>query len=284
MKSISTKILSAIIITVLSLQLNIAGPQYANSKTKEIIEKMIEAHGGKAKWENAPSVSFTNIFFNPFAKKGQNPWWISDEIFDQKTRKAYHYWPIIDAKLAYDGKNVWTLNWRGNPPKMQSHFFYYFLNLPWLTQDDNVVLGEPGTGKLPGFDKEYITVKMTFSKVPIVGKTTKDSFELFIDPDSHILQGYVYYVGFGAILDQMKMPPEMEIFGPVVRVFQDYREFDGLLMPTRFYSTNPKGDPIYGHHAVTDYSFTKQFDKNLVKMPADAVIDKSSAKRQTASK
>lgn len=243
---------------------------------------MIEAHGGFKKWENAPTVSYDNLFFNPSTPKEQDPWWVTHEIIDQRTKNVFQFWPIYNSKLVFDGQNTWTANWSiGNHPKFMVHFFYYFLNLPWLTQDKNVSLSEKGTGKLPGLEKDYLIVEMTFKEVPTVGKTQKDKFILYIDPQTYILQGYHYYISYGSMMDLMGLPANLETMGPVVRVFQNFTSVDGLLMPTRFYSTNPNGDPIYGHHVIINYSFKKEFENDWLIMPSDAKIDKSSPNRKS---
>lgn len=189
---------------------------------------------------------------------------------------------MYNTKLGYDGTNVWTTNWiYPNWPRLVTHFFYYFNNLPWLTQDDNVFLGQPEKGTLPGFDKEYITVDMTFPEAPTVGKTVNDKFVLFIDPDTYLLQGYHYYIGYGTMLDYSNQPADKKAVGPNVRIIKNYINVEGLLMPSRYYTTNLKGDPIGGHHTVLNYSITKQLDEALIQIPPEGKIDKSSELRKT---
>ena len=84
----------------------------------------------------------------------------------------YQDWPIEGAVLVYDGEEVWTTDWnKPNKPKMHTLFFFYFVNLPWVTQDDNVQLGAPERSKLPGFDKEFHAIRMSFRDRPSPGKT-----------------------------------------------------------------------------------------------------------------
>ncbi len=44
-----------------------AQQKYDNPQTKEVVEKMVAAHGGLDTWRNAPTISYDNIFFNPSA-------------------------------------------------------------------------------------------------------------------------------------------------------------------------------------------------------------------------
>lgn len=249
---------------------------YATSETEDVINRLVEAHGGLDKWKNATTIAFDNVMYNPFAQSEAEKWWVSREVIDQKTRRAYQYWQIDDAVLVYDGEETWTTNWnRGNPPKMMVHFFYYFTSLPWLTQDDNVHLGEPGKGSLPGFDKEYVTIDMSFTEKPGVGKTERDLFKLYIDPDTYMLQGYEYSLGYGALLDLMGVP-EGELFGPMLRVHDAFTDVDGLLFPAQFHTMPTDGSTTYGNHVILNYSLTEPFDESRVAKPADAVVDMSS--------
>jgi len=266
-----------------SLGQDMMGPDYASSKTKEVIQKMLKAHGGLEKWKKVKSLSFDNIFFNPAASQMEwpSPWWVSHEVIDLKNRRAYHDWPLDNAKLTFDGEKVWTVDWKnGNMPKMQAMFFFYFAALPFLTQDSNVRLGEPGMAKLPGFDKEYITVVMGFTEKPTIGKTDKDSFKLFIDPDTHILQDYEYKMGFGAMLDAMGLPPEAEVFGPMLRIHDKFTKVNGLTFPTELHTMPPDGSTIYGNHVLFNYSLTEKFDESRMKMSINVIIDKSNAERK----
>jgi len=261
-------------------------PDYASMKTKEVVEKMIEAHGGMKMWQDAKSVSFDNIFFNPSAEQMEwpSPWWVSHEVIEPRTRQAYHDWPLDDAQLSYDGKQVWTVDWaQANSPKMQALFFYYFIGLPWLTQDPNVKLSQTGKGMLPGFEKEFITVTMTFKEKPAVGKTDKDSFKFYIDPDTHLLQGYEYVMGFGAMLDAMGMP-DGQLMGPMLRIHDKFTKVNGLTLPAEMHTMAPDGSMTYGHHIINNYSLSKPFDQKRMKKPYNAVVDNSSAMRKMSKK
>ncbi len=269
-----------------SLGQDMMGPLYSSPKTKEIIQKMIQAHGGMKVWQDAKSVSFDNIFFNPSAEQMEwpSPWWVSHEVIDPRTRQAYHDWPLDGAQLSYDGNQVWTVDWaQANSPKMQALFFYYFIGLPWLTQDQNVKLSQTGKGMLPGFEKEFITVTMTFKEKPAVGKTDKDSFKFYIDPDTHLLQGYEYVMGFGAMLDAMGMP-DGQLMGPMLRIHDKFAKVDGLTLPAEMHTMAPDGSMTYGHHVINNYSLNKPFDQKRMKKPSNAVVDNSSAMRKMSKK
>ena len=258
------------------------GPTYATPETRDVIEKMLGAHGGYARWRDAPTVSFDNVFFNPFAGEGQNPWWISHQVIEQKTRRVYQDWPQSGGELAYAGDEVWVRNWGvGNHPVFETYFFYWFVNLPWLTQEPYVSLGPVGTDRLPGYDKDFHTVRLEFATAPSIGKNERDAFELFIDPDDGLLRGYRYWVAWGPMLDAMRIP-EGEIFGPMLRVHDTFGEFDGVVVPIRFHTMAADGSQTYGHHTVLNYSLTRPFDESRLEKPADAMVDEIKDVRRSA--
>lgn len=138
-------------------------PHYASKETEKIILKMIDSHGGIKAWKAITTFSFDNIMFSE--SLGDQPFWINQVTVDQKTRRVYQEWPLHNSTMAYDGNKAWSVNWSvGNAPKFEALFFYYFLNLPWLTQDDNVKLGETIKIKHKAFDNEVYVIDMGFTK------------------------------------------------------------------------------------------------------------------------
>jgi len=253
----------------------LAGPQYASEETQQVIEKMLKAHGGLERWQSAPSISYDAIMHNNYHGKNEFAWWVQHEVIDQQTRQVYQDWSLDGAQLGYDGNEVWTQNWnRSNPPTMMVHFFYYFVNLPWLTQDDGVILGEPQTFTWPEINKELIEVSMTFSEAPGPGKTAKDYFVLYINPDNWRLFGYQYGIGYQRFLDLVNMPEGQETFGPLWRVITKYSEVDGLVFPAAF-RTMPEPDArIVGNHVILNIDVSQPFDQNKAKRPVGGITDR----------
>jgi hypothetical protein len=252
----------------------LAAPQYASEETRRVIGNMLEAHGGLERWQAAPSISYDAVMHNNFHGKNEFAWWVQHEVINQKTRQVYQDWPLDGAQLGFDGKEVWSQNWnRANPPTMMVHFFYYFVNLPWLTQDEGVILGEPRKFTWPEADKELIEISMNFSQAPTVGKTEKDYFVLYIDPDSWRLFGYQYGIGYRRFLDLVNMPEGQETFGPLWRIITKYSEVDGLVFPAAF-RTMPEPDArIVGNHVILNIDVSKPFDSAKSVQPEDGVVD-----------
>jgi len=134
---------ASILLALLMAPCALAQPDYASEETKRVVEAMVDAHGGIDRWRAAPSIRFDDIMYMPFHERENFAWWAAHEVIDQKTRQVWQNWPMDDAMIGYDGEKVWSTNWnKGNPPSSMVHFFYYFVNLPWLTQDDGVILSE----------------------------------------------------------------------------------------------------------------------------------------------
>lgn len=253
----------------------LAAPKYKNEKTKQVIESMVKAHGGIEKWRSIPAISFDNVMHNNYHGKNELAWWVARETIDQKTKKVHQDWYLNDAQIAYDGKDVWSHNWKkANPPTAMVYFFYYFVNLPFITQDDGVILSEVSEFEWPGHGgKKYHEVKMTFEKKPVIGKSALDYFVLYIDMETHLLVGYQYAVGNRALLKSLGQPPERELFGPLWRLITKNQTVDGLVFPAAF-RTKPEADErIVGNHIITHIDVTTPFDESKLTMPNGAVVD-----------
>ena len=277
-RSVGAFLFSCLFSTTLTAQ---SGPVYATPETREVVERMIDAHGGLEEWRAAPSVSYDNIFFNPMAPA--DSWWVSHEVTQQNTRRTYQHWPLDGAVLAFDGETTWTDGWRrANNPKFMVHFFFYFVNLPWITQDPGVVLGAPQRAPLPGDETEYITIEMTFSDAPTVGKTKDDSFKLYVDPETYLLKGYEYTIGWGPMLDGMQVP-EGQLFGPTLRVHDRFSTVDGLVVPAVMRTISGDGSQVFGHHTILNPSFSQAFDEGRLVQTPTAVVDTVGGERRPRS-
>jgi hypothetical protein len=250
-----------------------AGPQYANDESQRIIEAMVNAHGGIERWNAAPAIRFDNVMHDNHAGRERFAWWVAHEEIDQKTRQVWQDWPMDDAQIGYDGEQVWSENWnRGNPSAMMVHFFYYFVNLPWLTQDDGVILSEATRFEWPGFENELYEIRMSYEEAPAIGKSSKSYYVLYIDPESYQLVGYQYASGYRPLLDAMGMPESKEVFGPMWRTIIKYEEVGGLLFPSAFHTSpgGPEGK-LAGDHVILNIDVTTPFDYTKAAMSQNAV-------------
>jgi hypothetical protein len=271
-----SKRITALLILLIGIQGHVyAAPEYANEETKEVIEAMVNAHGGIDKWRSIPAISFDSIMHNNYHGKNELAWWVARETIDQKTKQVHQDWYLNDAEIAFDGEKVWSKNWKkANPPTAMVYFFYYFINLPFITQDDGVILSEVNEFEWPGHGgKTYHEVKMTFVEKPVIGKSALDYFVLYIDPATNLLAGYQYAVGNRALLDSLGQPPERELFGPLWRVITKNQSVDGLVFPAAFRTMPEADERIVGNHLVLHLDVSTPLDQALLQMPEGAIVD-----------
>ena len=250
-----------------------AGPEYASDETKRVVEAMVNAHGGIKRWRAAPSIRFDDIMYMPYHEKSEFAWWAAHEVIDQATRQVWQDWPMDDAQIGYDGEQVWSTNWeKGNPPAFMVHFFYYFVNLVWVTQDDGVLLSAVTRFDWPNLGDDLYRIEMRFEDAPGVGKSDKDFFVLYIDPESYRLVGYQYANGYQPLLDIMNMPEGKEVFGPLWRLITRYEEVDGLLFPSAFRTMPGPDERIVGNHLIMNIDVSTPFEYEKAAVPDGADI------------
>ena len=251
------------------------GPRYTSPETRATVERMIAAHGGMARWLAAPTISFQRKA--TFSANPERPWILSETI-EQGRRRLYQVWPESDTLLASDGTEVWTVNWQVPfPPRFVAQIGFYFLNMPWITQDAGIVLEESGRGPHPASSAEYIKVAMSFESG--TGETPGDRYVLYIEPDSHLLRAIEYHVTYGALLDGAFLPPSPKSIGPFYHVNQEFETVEGLTVPVQ-YSVHGKTGSRSITGVVQSWSFRKTFDETMMSRPPDATLDTSNARRR----
>ena len=267
MKSNVLKLFLIAIIVAASSNISYAQPSYANNETKTIVTKMIDAHGGYETWSNAPSISFHHVL------KGPGIEWVTDEIHQQGSRKSYLEWGD-GAKLGFDGNDVWSVDWKiQNPPGMMAGVAYFFLNMPWITQDNGVQLELIEDEEVSYIEegKSYYTVHMTYN-----GASPYEYYDLYIDKDSFLLKGMEYTMVDKDLMKVFNMPPDTKFMGPLLKVYREFTEIDGLTFPVDYVThALPQGGVIMGTHIASDISFRKKFDESKAARPNNGVIFKS---------
>ncbi len=238
-------------------------PAHVELHGPEIIQEMIAAHGGLDAWRAAPAVSFTDQWGAPGSPGSRR----SHVVVEQTSRRAYIDIPETDMSIGWDGEKAWSMNWPSQTPvRFLALLTYYFVDLPWLTQDPGVDLSEPETRMLRDDPTEYVTVLMTFE--PGTGDTPNDYYRLYIDPETKMLKATDYVVTYRALMG------EGEIASPEhCLVYDDYTTVDGLKIPAHF--TIYEGDKTYATCSVRGISLSEPFDESRMKMPAGAVVDTS---------
>ena len=254
-----TVVLSALLITT-----GASGSSGSDPASREIVDRMIEAHGGMEAWADAPTVRFEDEWRRGDADSGT----VSVVTVEQGSRRAYIDYPGGDMRMAWDGSKAWSENWEAQaPPRFMALLNYYFLNLPWLTQDPGVVLAPPQEGQLWDDPVRYLTIRMTFESG--VGDTPDDYYVLYIDPQTYRLKACEYVVTYRDLL-----PEGVAASQPHILVYDEWVEVDELLVPARF-TIYELDRSVYASCRIRDWSFSKTFDESRMKMTAGATLDES---------
>jgi hypothetical protein len=242
-----------------------AGSIQAAESPREIADSMIAAHGGMERWASAPTVSF-EVEMVP---AGQTGGLVSRETVEQGRRRAHHEIPAISARMGWDGTKAWSENWKlPFPPRFAALLHYYFANLPWLTRDNGVRLTSEGVAKLPGEDPDYLAVRMTFDSG--VGDSPRDSFLLFVNPETRRLRAVEYVSTHPAVL-----PEGASAMPPNVVLYEEHATVNGLVVPTRYEFFRKDGHVPMASVRLRDWSFSRPFDPSRLEMPAGARVDPS---------
>ena len=233
---------------------------------QQVVEKMIEAHGGMERWQVAPSVSYDFIMYLSAipVRDGMSHWdiWrVSKNMIEPRSMRAYVRLPYEgNAELAFDGKKVLNRGYkRGNAPAFRLWHHASWVNFPWLATDERVQLSEPGRRKLPSEDKEYITLRLTFSAPE--GKTHDGYYEIFIDPETYLLKATLYTTAHPAIPEPLLAKKAMRIPNGMqyLRINDRFETVGGLTFPTHYSTYDETGKQLFGLHMLIDLSVTRPF-------------------------
>ena len=108
---------------------------------------------------------------------------------------------------------------------------------------------------------------------PTVGKTAKDYFVLYIDPETWRLFGYQYGIGYQPFLDLVNMPAGQETFGPLWRLITKTTEVGGLVFPSAFRTMPEADERIVGNHVILNIDVGTPFEEARARVPDNAKVD-----------
>jgi hypothetical protein len=245
-----------------------------SGEADDLAHKILAAHGGAKAWKSAPTISLEHeLIF-----KGQSKPWLSKDVVDQTTRRVYSEWPNHEARIVYDGKDVWSTNWTlPNPPKVMPYLTFNTITTPWLLVLPETRVVNSGREKLVGDETEYLTVTLKLPQDP-KRPPVASSYKMYADPQTFRLHAVAYKVNYGALLDKMNVPAGVEEIGPMIHIFDEWTEVSGLTLPSKYHTVGADGS-LYGQHTVKKWAFDKKFDESQMTRPSDAVVDVSSHKR-----
>lgn len=244
-------------------------PQFADDASQSLAEAMLAAHGGMQPMSAARSLQFE--FFTKMMG-GPIPFY-SREAVDLGTGNAYIEWPYWKSTVALKNGHLWSHDW---PMPMPAGFFVRlttsFITLPWQIHSDAANVGPSRTGTLPEDDSTYDVLHVTFDRrSPGIPGTF---YDIYIDRETRLMKA----IGFDINHPGMVANPGQPL-GPNYHVFNEYREFNGLILPT-FYQTYGSGtaktEATSAYHFVWNVAVDKPFDDEKLNAPDGATTDRMS--------
>jgi len=241
-------------------------PEYTDDSARELAEAVLAAHGGMQPMQEAKSLQFR--FFTKVV--GAPTPFYSFEAVDLATGNAYVDWPLWDATIALNDGELWSHQW---PMPMPAGFFVRlttsFLTLPWQIQADGAHVGPVSRDYLPDDDKEYAVLRITFDarSASIPGTY----YDLFVDPESKLMKGIRFDINHPAMV-----ATPGQALGPNYHVFDEYRKFSGIVLPTFYLSYGSgirAGGKSNAHHFVWDVSLDVPFANDRLAAPEGARRD-----------
>lgn len=241
-------------------------PDYADDESRRLATAVLQAHGGMQPMAEAKSLQFS--FFTKMIG-GPMPFY-SFEAVDLENGNAYIEWPFWESRVAWTDGELWSHQW---PMPMPAGFFIRlttsFMTLPWQIQADSANVGPASQGHLPEDDTVYDVLRITFDdRSPSIPGTF---YDLFIDPETHLMKGIRFDINHPGMVANPSQP-----LGPNFHVFAEYRQFDGLILPTSYmsYGTgSANGGASNAYHFAWNVRLDEPFDETKLQAPADAVKD-----------
>ena len=244
------------------------------SEGGQMVLDVIEKHGGLEAWYAAP----TSAYSWEYSNFGSQRRFKTSLVADNTTRRIYHRIMTlgtpdaveeIDGRMAWDGQDAWIspASIDQIDPRFWAATGYYFESIPF-------VLADPGVNfkVFPPEEHDGITYdRVTAYYNPSVGDTPGDTYTLFINPETGMLDVVLYTVTYGRPYEPGDDWPPEPIRGNFFR-YSEYVTVEGLTMPTRFrgytYADGEVGD-LRNEAWASDLSFTQPFDESQLVMPAD---------------
>lgn len=241
-------------------------PEYVDEQSRALATAMLTAHGGMAPMSAAKSLQFD--FFTKVIG-GPMPFY-SLESVDLENGNAYIEWPFWNSRVAWNDGELWSHQW---PMPMPAGFFIRlttsFITLPWQINADSANVGPVSSGQVPDDETVYDVLRVTFDhRSPTIPGTF---YDIYVDRDTRLMKAIRFDINHPGMVANPNQP-----IGPNVHVFGEYRQFDGLILPT-FYKTYgtgaANGAPSNAYHFVWNVTLDQSFDNAGLVAPADSVID-----------
>lgn len=241
----------------------------------QMVLAVIEKHGGLEAWYAAP----TSAYSWEYSNFGSQTRFKTSLVADNTTRRIYHRIMTlgtpdaveeIDGRMAWDGQDAWIspASIEQINPRFWAATGYYFESIPFILADPGVNFKVFPPEEHDGINYDRVTAYYD----PNVGDTPGDTYTLFINPETGMLDVVLYTVTYGRAYEPGDDWPPVPTRGNYFE-YSEYVTVDGLTMPTRFrgytYADGEVGD-LRNEAWASDFSFTQPFDESQLTMPAEA--------------
>ncbi len=226
------------------------------------LDATFEAHGGLKQWRKQRQMTYTLKGF-PLSLQVARPNRSTVDLHNRSNR--------IEGEgfvVAFDGSQAWSTPGPeavGLPPRFFALGSFYFIGMPFVFADPDLILQEKATETFRG--KAYRVVHVRYPSG--TGHSSKDDYTLFIDPETDRL----------ALIHHSVTETGIE---RVTWVFDEWKKVKKLLVPARmtFYMGWNPDDPGDGKaFTIEDVRFSRRApNPDIYAPPTDAVIDDSPPK------
>lgn len=226
-----------------------------------LLKECLEAHGGLALWNEFDGLSYTMV------NNGKSV----EQLTHLKDRRAYLSSETFE--LGFDGKDIWAYPNMEELPGKSAAFYYnldfYFVALPFVLADPGVILSYGGIREINGVKYPYIRAGYESN----VGLSPEDSYELYIHPETKMLDILTYSVTY---FDQSKKDQLN-----AAKVYSEYIDVQGIKLATKMenyrWNDGQIGEATGMVRNIKDLTLIKDMvekEKMFIK-PENAVIDQS---------
>jgi len=237
-----------------------------NDDAGKAVAAMVEAHGGMHAWEELESIDVEREHF--FAGSEQP---MRFNIHGEyPSHRIFQVWTAPAGTLAWDSERAWSSGWplaERLMPRYVAGIGFYLVNMPWLVSREARSLETRGcNGSLPGREaRTYLVIAADYEPDPVRKPEwfdgPRDSYELYIDPETHRLSGVMQHWTYAGRLDSAGLPASVNEISQLF-VPDDFVEVNGLIWPGNYTAYTPEHE-LAARGRFFDYDFARPFDEKL---------------------
>ena len=187
------------------------------------------------------------------------------------SHRIFQVWQAPAGTFAWDGERAWSSEWplaEQLMPRYVAGIGFYLVNMPWLVQEDARELESLGcTGKLPDRgDQSYLVIKAHYEPDPVRKpdwfEGVRDSYELYIDTDTHQLSGVMQHWTYAGRLDSAGLPVSVTAISQLF-VPDTFVDVGGITWPHTYTAYTPENE-VAAKGRFFDYDLSRPFDEKVL--------------------